>query len=47
LPLPHTAIISSNQNRIAESFGHFVEQQFLAPEPIARKLRSVDFAELA
>lgn len=47
IPLPHTAIISSNQDRIAESFAGFVEEQFLAPEPIDRKLKSVDFAALA
>ena len=44
IPFPHTAIVSSNRERIARSFGDFVEEQFLAPEPIAQKLRSVDFA---
>jgi uncharacterized membrane-anchored protein YjiN (DUF445 family) len=38
MPLPHTAIISGNRDRIAQSFGDFVEVQFLAPEPIAQKL---------
>ena len=47
VPLPHTAIISSNRERIAESFGDFVEEQFLAPDPIEQKLRSVDFAAAA
>ena len=47
IPLPHTAIISSNRERIAESFGDFVEEQFLAPDPIKQKLKSVDFAGLA
>ncbi len=47
IPLPHTAIISSNQQRIAESFASFVEEQFLAPEPIEKKLKEVDFAALA
>jgi len=46
VPLPHTAIISSNRERIARSFGDFVEVQFLAPGPIAEKLKSVDFAAL-
>ena len=46
-PLPQTAIISNNRERIAESFGDFVQEQFLAPGPIARKLESVDFAALA
>jgi uncharacterized membrane-anchored protein YjiN (DUF445 family) len=47
LPLPHTAIISNNRERIAQSFGDFVQEQFLAPGPIAEKLESVDFAALA
>ena len=46
IPLPHTAIISSNRERIAQSFGDFVQEQFLAPDPIAEKLGSVDFAAL-
>jgi uncharacterized membrane-anchored protein YjiN (DUF445 family) len=46
-PLPHTAIIASNRGRIANAFGVFVRDQFLKPEPIADKLRSVDFAALA
>ena len=45
IPFPHTAIVSSNRARIAESFGDFVEEQFLAPDPIEQKLKSVDFAE--
>jgi uncharacterized membrane-anchored protein YjiN (DUF445 family) len=47
IPFPHTAIVSNNRERIAESFGDFVEQQFLAPDPIEQKLKSVDFAEAA
>jgi hypothetical protein len=47
IPLPHTAIISSNREHIAESFGDFVEEQFLAPDPIEQKLKSVDFAAAA
>ncbi len=47
IPLPHTSIISNNRERIAESFGDFVEEQFLAPDPIEQKLKSVDFAAAA
>jgi uncharacterized membrane-anchored protein YjiN (DUF445 family) len=47
IPLPHTAIISGNRERIAGSFGDFVEEQFLAPDPIEQKLKSVDFAAAA
>jgi uncharacterized membrane-anchored protein YjiN (DUF445 family) len=46
LPIPHTAIIPSNQVRLADNLGHFVEANFLAPEPVRAKLREVDFAEL-
>ncbi len=46
LPIPHTAIIPSNQERIADNLGYFIEANFLAPEPVSRKLREVDFAAL-
>jgi uncharacterized membrane-anchored protein YjiN (DUF445 family) len=44
LPIPHTAIIPENQPRIAEKLGEFIEEHFLAPEPVEAKLREVDFA---
>lgn len=44
LPIPHTAIIPSNQNRIADNLGGFIEANFLAPGPVREKLREVDFA---
>ena len=47
LPIPHTAIIAENQERIADSLATFIEVNFLAPEPVAQKLREADFAELA
>jgi uncharacterized membrane-anchored protein YjiN (DUF445 family) len=47
VPLPHTAVIAANRGRIAEAFGAFVRDHLLKPEPIAAKLRSVDFAALA
>ena len=47
VPLPHTAIIPNNRERIAQSFGDFVQEQFLAPGPIVEKLELVDFAALA
>lgn len=46
LPIPHTAIIPSNQNRIADNLGHFIEQNFLAAAPVQEKLKEVDFASL-
>ncbi|QIE56158.1 DUF445 family protein [Pikeienuella piscinae] len=45
LPIPHTAIIPRNQDRIGDNLGAFIERNFLAPEPVVRKLREVDFAE--
>jgi uncharacterized membrane-anchored protein YjiN (DUF445 family) len=44
LPIPHTAIIQSNQARIAEKLGEFIEEHFLEAGPVEAKLRQVDFA---
>ncbi|MEM7545735.1 MAG: DUF445 family protein [Pseudomonadota bacterium] len=44
LPIPHTAIIPRNQDRIGDNLGAFIEDNFLAPEPVRRKLGEVDFA---
>ncbi len=44
LPIPHTAIIPRNHQRIAETLGTFVETNFLATEAVERKLGEVDFA---
>jgi uncharacterized membrane-anchored protein YjiN (DUF445 family) len=46
LPIPHTAIIPANQDRIADNLGRFIEANFLAPEPVRAKLKEVDFAAL-
>lgn len=46
LPIPHTAIIPANQNRIADNLGRFIEANFLAPEPVREKLQEVDFSAL-
>jgi len=43
LPLPHTAIIPRNKDRIGENLALFVESNFLAPEIIAGKLERIDF----
>ena len=43
LPIPHTAIIPSNQNRIADKLGEFIEVHFLEVAPIEAKLRQFDF----
>lgn len=44
LPIPHTAIIPANKNRIADNLGRFIEANFLAPGPVREKLKEVDFA---
>ena len=44
LPIPHTAIIPANKDRIGESLGDFVEQNFLTPEHIVARLREHDAA---
>lgn len=38
LPLPHTAVVSRNKDRIGASLGHFVEHNFLTVENVVRKL---------
>ncbi|MFN5671848.1 DUF445 domain-containing protein [Bradyrhizobium sp.] len=43
LPIPHTAIIQSNQERIAEKLGEFIENNFLEAGPVVAKLREIDF----
>src|SRR4051812_5045698 len=44
LPIPHTAIVPRNKDRIGDNLGTFVERNFLAPELVASKLRSIDAA---
>ena len=46
LPIPHTAIIPSNQQRIADNLGRFIEANFLAPAPVREKLARIDYAAL-
>jgi uncharacterized membrane-anchored protein YjiN (DUF445 family) len=43
LPIPHTAIIQGNQQRIADKLGEFIEAHFLEPAPVEAKLRQIDF----
>lgn len=44
LPIPHTAIIPENKDRIGDSLANFVEQNFLTPENVMRKLAEHDAA---
>ena len=43
LPIPHTAIIQSNQARIADKFGEFIQVHFLEAGPVEAKLKEIDF----
>ncbi len=45
LPIPHTAIIPRNKDRIGVSLGRFVEHNFASPEVVAAKLAKVDLSE--
>src|SRR6516225_9500514 len=47
LPIPHTAIVPNNRDRIADKLGEFIETHFLAADPVNEKLRQVDFAAFA
>ncbi|KAF0114959.1 MAG: hypothetical protein FD149_1713 [Rhodospirillaceae bacterium] len=42
LPVPHTALIPRNKDRIGAGLGAFIERHFLEPEEISRKLRALD-----
>lgn len=42
IPIPRTAILPKNKDRIGRSLGSFVERNFLVPEIILPKLRQAD-----
>jgi uncharacterized membrane-anchored protein YjiN (DUF445 family) len=44
LPIPHTAIIPENKERIGESLAHFLKHNFITQEIIREELRPIDFA---
>jgi uncharacterized membrane-anchored protein YjiN (DUF445 family) len=44
LPIPHTAIIPRNKDRIGDTLAAFVRDNFLTPKVVARRMRSVDVA---
>ncbi|RRR66470.1 MAG: DUF445 domain-containing protein [Candidatus Viridilinea halotolerans] len=44
LPIPHTAIVPRRKDSIAESFGGFIERNFLDPDKIVARLRNQDMA---
>jgi uncharacterized membrane-anchored protein YjiN (DUF445 family) len=44
LPIPHTAIIPRQKQRIGDAFGRFVARNFLAADAVAPRLEHVDAA---
>jgi uncharacterized membrane-anchored protein YjiN (DUF445 family) len=47
LPIPHTAIIPENKDRIAETMAVFLRDNFLTPAVITRRMRGLNLAGLA
>ncbi|MBO0735744.1 MAG: DUF445 domain-containing protein [Alphaproteobacteria bacterium] len=47
LPIPHTAILPRSKERIGEGLATFIDRNFLTPELIGAKLRSIDVARSA
>ena len=43
LPIPHTAIVPRNKDRIGDNLASFVETNFLAPDVVREKVAGVDF----
>ena len=44
LPIPHTAIIPRNKDRIGEALASFIRDNFLIPSVVARRMRNIDVA---
>jgi uncharacterized membrane-anchored protein YjiN (DUF445 family) len=44
IPIPHTAIIPRNKDRIGETLASFLRDNFLTPSVVARRMRIVDVA---
>jgi uncharacterized membrane-anchored protein YjiN (DUF445 family) len=44
LPIPHTAIIPRNKDRIGDTLATFLKDNFLIPGVVARRMRRVDVA---
>ena len=44
LPIPHTAIIPRNKDRIGDTLAQFLRDNFLTPSVVARRMRRIDVA---
>jgi len=47
LPIPHTAIIPRNKDRIGEALASFLKENFLIPAVVARRMQRLDVAAAA
>ncbi|MGB8466774.1 MAG: DUF445 domain-containing protein [Terrimicrobiaceae bacterium] len=47
IPIPHTAILPKNKNRVAESLAEFVVTNFLTEEQLGPRFRGLDYAGFA
>ena len=47
IPIPHTAIIPRNKDRIGETLASFIRENFLIPSVVARRMRNIDVAAAA
>ena len=47
IPIPHTAIIPENKDRIAETMAAFLQENFLTPAVVARRLGGMNLAAAA
>src|SRR3954449_11469195 len=47
LPIPHTAIIPRNKDRIGEALASFIRENFLIPRVVARRMQKLDVAGAA
>jgi uncharacterized membrane-anchored protein YjiN (DUF445 family) len=47
LPIPHTAIIPRNKDRIGNTLAQFLKDNFLTPSVVARRMRGIDVAGAA
>jgi uncharacterized membrane-anchored protein YjiN (DUF445 family) len=47
VPIPHTAIIPRNKDRIGEALANFIRENFLIPAVVARRMQRLDVAGAA
>jgi len=47
IPIPHTAIIPENKDRIADTMAQFLRTNFLTPAVVARRMREMNVAQAA